>query len=180
MYQAGLCWGHHYRLTLAFCGDSWVFLSCLHPYINADWGAEKQREVQECGVQRLSGKYEDKGRIRESNISVDRGETQYWYLTPGEKASKIQKQRVVSEESVSTDYSHSTNGLLARLYTCILGPAFRFVRCLQQNYGVLTFWRESVCFPPWCRSKHHRIGLSLWALYLPHITQDHLHFNPPL
>lgn len=131
MYQAGLCWGHHYRLTLAFCGDSWVFLSCLHPYINADWGAEKQREVQECGVQRLSGKYEDKGRIRESNISVDRGETQYWYLTPGEKASKIQKQRVVSEESVSTDYSHSTNGLLARLYTCILGPAFRFVRCLN-------------------------------------------------
>ncbi len=75
------------------------------------------------------------------------------------------------------DCSYNTNGLLVRLYTSDL---LRFVLCPQQNYGLVTFKEEEECVAFWCRSKHRCIGLSLWALYLPHIIQDHLHFNPLL
>lgn len=119
--------------------------------------------------------------IRESVISVDRKEPRYWNLTPGKKASQIQKER--SQERGWTffikliqlsDCSYNTNGSPVRLCTSDL---LRFVLCPQQSYGILTFEEED-CFMCWCRSKHRRVGLSLWALYLPHIIHDHLHFNP--
>lgn len=119
--------------------------------------------------------------IRESIISVDRKEPQYWYLTPGKKASKVEKEH--SQERGWTlfikliqlsDCSYNSNGLLVRLYTSNL---LRIVLCPQQNYGVLTFWRGGVCYAlVQIKAPLH------WpfSLYLPHIIQDHLHFNPLL
>lgn len=163
-----------------------IFL-LLTPIYQCRLRGGKQRKGQECGAQRLSGKYEDKRKnwlwIRESIINVDRKEPQYWYLTPGKKASKVQKEHSQGRGwtffiklNQLPDCSYNTNGLLVRLYSSDL---LRFVLCLQQNYGISTF-REEECVTCWCRSKHHCIGLSLWALYLPHIIQDHLHFNPLL
>lgn len=104
-----------------------IFL-LLTPIYQCRLRGGKQRKGQECGAQRLSGKYEDKRKnwlwIRESIINVDRKEPQYWYLTPGKKASKVQKEHSQGRGwtffiklNQLPDCSYNTNGLLVRLYS---------------------------------------------------------------
>lgn len=86
--------------------------------------------------------------IRESIIIVDRKEPQYWYLTAGKKALKYKRSIVRKEggHSLSNSYNFltaHTTLMMVRLNTSNL---LRIVLCLQQNYGILTFEEEEVCY----------------------------------
>lgn len=139
----------------------------------------KQRKGQECGAQQLSGKYEDKRKnwlwMRESIINVDRKEPQYWYLTPGEKASKVQTE--CSQEGRWTVFLKLMHLRIQQRW--FAGPAFyrqpaytRIVSAAQLSWMLKS-----------SRVLHVGADQSSTAFFLVIVSTSHLPFrpfNPPL
>lgn len=124
-----------------FCRDSWVFFSCLDPYINADWGAGSRGKARSVVHSGSLGNMKTNEELAVNKRNYYQcGQERAPVLIPHsrkKKASKVEKEH--SQERGWTffikliqlsDCSYNTNGLPVRLYTSNL---LRIVLCRSRT-----------------------------------------------